>query len=372
MGTHVNLIDSHDRSLSEVMYGEAPPITIYDLNSTDSRVRDLFFKQLEDNIVDLCSHYSQTFPQTADNWDPNPVQIDEETRLRKLTQQALEGDSSSMMGLAKHYHETQNLADAQIWYQQALKKEHPEASVGLGRLYLDMEDDESATRLFLAESHNPQALCELGKLYFKSKEYTTAFKYTLRAAAYQNIKAINLLAILQVLGLGTEKNEYEAQKNFLRALKEGDQKAMNNYALMLYLGRGGEVDLSNAFTFFNEAAGLGIAAGYYHLGLMYEKGIGVEKHEATAKDCYLAASKIGSPIAMTRIGCWYRDHNNLEKAIYWWEQAAYENDLTASHELWNHFKTKDLERGLKYLNLAKQLDPKKGLALEDGCLYHIE
>jgi len=376
MGTHVNLIDCDGRSLNEVVYGEVPNLTIYDLNSADSRVRDIFFQQLEDDIEAISSRHSNVFPVTVDELNASALPTEAVTLIEGLFQKAAGGDSSAMIQLAHDCLENQNFSDAKKWYKQALERGHPEASVGLGRLYLKLGDQESAKKLFLAESENPEALYELAKLYFESKEYQRAFCSTLRAAAYQNVEAINLLGILQVLGLGIEKNNPEARKNFLKAAKLGHKQAMNNYALMLYLGLGGDVDLLTANHLFNESAGSGVAAGYYHLGLMYEKGRGVDQHEKTAKDCFLGSSRLGSPIAMTRLGYWYQRNGRMDKAIHWWTQGAEEDDAEAIVALWNHLKTHDVKRGLSYLKKATKfeisLERRKGLVLEDGSLYYIE
>lgn len=365
-------------SFQNIYYGEDPLTTLddlthEDLNNPDQRVTELFFQKLFKGMEDICPD------EMIIDWRSGIPEPDSKTLIVKLLHaQAKSGSNTAMMNLAEIYHDEQKHSEAEHWYQQALKHDHPHASVALGRLYLEIGKEESAKKLFRAEPENPDALNILGQMYTDSKQYEQAVFCILRAAAYKNGDAINHLAILQLLGLGIEKNEEVARENFFRAMSKPHYKAkaMSNYALMLYLGLGGEVNLTSAKDILNEAGGFRIPAGYYHLGLMYEKGKGVELHEETAENCYLAAAKLGSSIAMHRIGCWYRDRDDIEKAIGWWKKAANKNHAQSCFELWKYFRTRDLKKGREYLNLAKKLDNrfemKKGLTFEDGCLYWIE
>ena len=81
-----------------------------------------------------------------------------------------------------------------------------------------------------------------------------------------------------------------------------------------------------AATWYRKAALQGDAEGEYHLGLCYERGLGVPKNEALAFNWFSKAAEGGNASAQYELGDCYRLSKgvgtNLPKAYFWYNLAA--------------------------------------------------
>ncbi len=94
-------------------------------------------------------------------------------------------------------------------------------------------------------------------------------------------------------GTGVEKNEATALEYWRKSADMGFGPALNKVGLCLLLGLCGEEKApSEAVAYFKKAADQGVTEGMFHLAMMYENGVGVEKDQAVA-DSYLAKAAEG-------------------------------------------------------------------------------
>jgi TPR repeat protein len=92
-------------------------------------------------------------------------------------------------------------------------------------------------------------------------------------------------------------------------------------------------DLSLAYTEFLAAAEAGHADSQYNVGLMYEKGIGVEKDEKAAVVWYGKAAAQGNAAAQFNLGVLYEHGRGTKvdfvKANEWYRKASVQGDALA-------------------------------------------
>lgn len=100
-----------------------------------------------------------------------------------------------------------------------------------------------------------------------------------------------------------------------------------------------------AIDYYLKAADLGFPASFYQLGLLYEKGLEVEKDSTKAMECYQKAANLGLPAAFFNLGLLYEssDKKNLSKTIECYRIAADHGFLDAEKKL-NELQT-DLSNG---------------------------
>lgn len=155
-----------------------------------------------------------------------------------------------------------------------------------------------------------------------------------------------LLVTVHALAFASEYKYSDERKEVKRAIAAGD----SNAAIRLLTpfadkndadaqgSLGGRYysmgDYKNALKWFKRASKNGDVRSLYNIGLMYEKGNGVDKNISTAHDYYVKAAKKNNPFAMNRVGeLYYHGIGNIpvdkENAIKLWMQAADQNFIPA-------------------------------------------
>jgi SEL1 protein len=119
---------------------------------------------------------------------------------------------------------------------------------------------------------------------------------------------------------------------------KGDPEATMNLATLYYYGaRGLQQDLPKAAALFERAHDLGATGSAYHLGHLYNYGIGVAQNNETALEFLEQAVKEGSTSAHNELAYMYlhgkgtpRDH---EKALSLFKAAAKQGNMEAFYNL---------------------------------------
>jgi localization factor PodJL len=92
---------------------------------------------------------------------------------------------------------------------------------------------------------------------------------------------------------GVKKDPVEARRWTERAAASGDAKAMHNLGLYYFEGAGGAKNANQAAIWFRKAADAGLQDSQYNLARLYEQGYGVTQNPAEAYKWYLIAAAGG-------------------------------------------------------------------------------
>ena len=102
------------------------------------------------------------------------------------------------------------------------------------------------------------------------------------------------------------KGDFEAAANhFKRAAIGGDPKSQYNLGLMYERGDGVDQDFAQATHLYKQAAAQGHAAAQYNSGLMYANGKGVLQDYAEAVRLFKLAAEKGISVAQFNLGVMY-------------------------------------------------------------------
>jgi localization factor PodJL len=123
---------------------------------------------------------------------------------------------------------------------------------------------------------------------------TTGVDALRRAANLGYAPAQFYLAKLHESGsAGVKKDPVEARRWTERAAAGGDNKAMHNLGLYYFEGTGGAKNVTQAAAWFRKAADAGLKDSQYNLARLYELGQGVAANPAEAYKWYLIAAAGG-------------------------------------------------------------------------------
>jgi localization factor PodJL len=115
-------------------------------------------------------------------------------------------------------------------------------------------------------------------------------------------------------------------RTLISAAEAGDPAAAYEVALRFADGRGVPLNPEAAAFWFERAARGGLVPAIFRLGGIYEKGIGIRKDLARARDLYIAAAARGNAKAMHNLAVIYADgadgKPDYAAAVQWFHKAA--------------------------------------------------
>lgn len=262
-------------------------------------------------------------------------------------------DPAEQYSLGRHFDRLKDYDRAMYWFQQSALQDFGEAQYYVGFYLLEgrgcSQDVEQAWEWFLRGAENgvpaamymtAQFLAE-GLICQRSEE--AAFNWFMDAARAGYEDAINVIALCYENGVYASKNEeiaakwrggftieeyteeltetpqplsndgeelyqsarrclaeqdYEGAAMFYkRAAEMGHARAQCSYGKCLYIGSGVAKNPAAAFGWFAKAAEQNLDIAQYNLGIMYLKGVYVEKNTDEAKRFFTLAAENGHPEA---------------------------------------------------------------------------
>ncbi len=179
-----------------------------------------------------------------------------------------------------------------------------------------------------AESDYPYANLELGDYflydYEGKEEYERAYPYYVKAA--QNEVINEGLGVCLEYGYGTEVNEGEAFKYYLKGAEDGYIRAMYYVALCYYYGTGVKENYPEAFRWFNDAANQGHNLGVYYKGKMLMDGEGCTMNQEEGIELLQKAAENDIANAQFDLANCYLTGKGIDEnedlAMEWFERAA--------------------------------------------------
>ena len=305
-------------------------------------------------------------------------QTRDKRRFLQRIKDARIGDAAAQYDVALMYANglgiAKNLDQALVWTQAAAEKGNLPAQYMLGRAFqqgLGTEKDlYKALHWFLkaAERGNDKAALNVSRLYVQP-QHAIAFRYAQDAADQGNAEALLTVGTFFEQGLGVAKDMTRACEWYARAADKGLASAQYRMGLAHETGAGLVQDVDLARRWYRDAAGQGLPAAqlalerldntghgrvvdkkksvkkmvtrerraadsrwmkfaskgneddFYHLGIMFEAGIGVEGSVKQARLWYRKAAELGHAGAMVLLAKSLLQVNPSEAAD-WYIQAA--------------------------------------------------
>lgn len=133
---------------------------------------------------------------------------------------------------------------------------------------------------------------------------------------------------------------YQALRFWQAAAEAGDPQAMNNLGVLYDKGLGVEPDVGRALHWYAKSADAGHPSGMCNFGRMLEQGRGVPPDAAEAARWFDLAARRGQPEAQYNLGMLYEQGHGVQKddaaAAAWYSRAAAANQPDALARL-GHF-----------------------------------
>ncbi|MGE4398355.1 MAG: tetratricopeptide repeat protein [Campylobacterales bacterium] len=150
----------------------------------------------------------------------------------------------------------------------------------------------------LANKNIPEALYNLGLLYDRGlgtdKNETEAFKLYLKAAEGGHSQAQFLLGFMYSRDdTITKKNLQESLRWYKLSAEQGHILALYDLGVIYYYGKGVTQNFKEALHFFRQSAEKGSTDAQFNLGMMYAKGEGIAQDNAEAYKWFSLASSSG-------------------------------------------------------------------------------
>lgn len=226
----------------------------------------------------------------------------------------------------------------QAW--QAAQNGDANAYYWLGCFYYQGEGTKQnyteALKYFQKAANNGDAYSYawIAKIYYYgngcAQNYEEAFKWFLKAANAGQTVVYGWLGLVYYEGKGCNKNYGEAIKWLKKAAENGDSSCYGYLGSSYYELQ----DFQEAFKWTSKAVENGDIASNTGLGIMYVNGLGTERNEKKALDCFKKAASIGDRFACFWLGSMYFDGKGTsinEAEGFKWTQKAAEKGYVGSY-----------------------------------------
>lgn len=167
--------------------------------------------------------------------------------------------------------------------------------------------------------------------------------------------------------IGKERpaNWTEVAKLYQQAVAKNHWKAMHNLAELYLRGDGVAKDTNKAIDLYMGMVKLKVPLGYYDMGVMTQRGVGMVQSDKDAM-FLLKAGDMGSPLAQNRLGNIYiYELKKFKLGESYLRCAAHQDDAEANYELAEYYKIVDRNYpvAMHYYQRAASLGMKKGALL---------
>ncbi len=264
--------------------------------------------------------------------------------VAQLQAQAQAGDPDAQLNLGRAYEDGNGLpqSDQQAvkWYRVAAEQGNAIAQNNLGLMFRSgrgvEQNKQEAVRWYrkAARQKSPAAMFNLGASYYNGDgvgiDDTTAFAWFLLAQHLGNkpaTEAVNRMdeeakrfqtGAFEKIGDMYQKGEELPQSPsdaviwYRQAAENGAPSVKVKLASLLLEGPG-EPDYAEAYSLCEKAAKVQYPQGAYCVGLLYQKGLGVERNLSQAAKWFNEAASLGHVIAMLQLGQMYYEGEGVKQ-----------------------------------------------------------
>jgi TPR repeat protein len=180
-----------------------------------------------------------------------------------------------------------------------------------------------------------------------------------------------VFSFLLMLSLPAQAGDADTFKAMVQLADKGDAEAQYHVGMMYNNGIGTQRDIKQAFEWFQKSAAANDPLGAYKLGCYYDgQGADVVATDRTEALKYkLVAAKAGYALAQSDVANLYAQQDNAEEAMKWLKLAADQGYPRALYQLSGSYfqgkgAPKDLSLAYAYYKLSKQVpaDKVRGMA----------
>ncbi|MDM8559768.1 tetratricopeptide repeat protein [Candidatus Parabeggiatoa sp. HSG14] len=307
-------------------------------------------------------HYDREEYKQAINW---------------LHKAAMQGYIEAKFELGKTYYEREKYEQAINWLREVAIQGYIEAQFYLGKVYCKIQNYKRAWKLWLqlANQGYTEAQFELGRERYRnsknSNHYLKAARWLCKAVNQEHIGAQYYLGEAYFYGRGVtlnynraldlytqadeqiefaETNETEIDKKseyddyIIEEIKNKPKK--NNDSEISELVK--TLQYKQAVK-WSELANKGDIEAKYHLGIAFNNGKGIFEYSARAFELLYEAAEMEYTKAQVDLGILYSKgkiaSDGYSNAMYWWHQAASQNNYDALFQIGFAYYRKKNEKG---------------------------
>lgn len=229
-----------------------------------------------------------------------------------------------------------NPTKAVYWLEKLVKQNPDEKNeLVLANQYLQINQIDKAKSIVekYLESDNPESQKAMGSYFIWLGEYDRAAKMYEKSAAQGDPSAQHLLGKMYFDGLGVKQDYTKSFDLFLQSANQGFIEAQLDLARSYLLGKGTKRDNQQAIKWLTEVAETGHPDAQFMLGTAKLEGRGTTKNIKQGIQLLTASAQQGNKDGQYNLAQHYKKQKNIDKAIYWFEQATLQGDQLAFSNL---------------------------------------
>jgi TPR repeat protein len=281
----------------------------------------------EDKALIISKHYSVIRLYNNDSIkNGTQLQVNEKTKVRMLEKATKEGYTQLQYQIGVWHENNRNYSSAFKWLSRAVTIRVTDAYYRVGVLYATGKGVEqyfrmSANMLYkAAEKEHEDACYCLGQLYQYGYgvelNYLKAYQFYKKAQEMGQAEAYTLLNItletavtlnggIKESIMGPSSEPYQDSLSMCKCAAEQGSTEIQFQVGFAYEYIVSEPDYANAFNWYSMAAESSHREAIYHLGLLYEKGLGISQDYQKAIQLYNNAGHLYSDKALHQLGIAY-------------------------------------------------------------------
>jgi TPR repeat protein len=275
------------------------------------------------------------------------MQFDEETKVNMLEKATEEGYTQLQYQIGVWYESKNDYSSVFKWLSRAANIGVTDAYYRVGVLYEEGRGVEQNYRLAAdmyhkaAEKEHEDACYRIGRLYQYGNgvdlNYLKAYQFYKKAQEMGQAEAHEILNITLETTLASNgdtevelldplSQEYQGSLSMCKCVAEHGDVEIQFQVGFAYEYIVSKPDYVEAFNWYSMAAESSHREAIYHLGLLYEKGLGIPQDYQKAIQLYNYAGHLGSDKALHQLGVVYHDGKgvdiDLTKAIEYYTRSA--------------------------------------------------
>lgn len=258
-------------------------------------------------------------------------------------------------------------------FEKAAESGKVEANLYLGLLYgyygYPQQDYELARKYYEACGDNPYARICLSMLYISGQGVEKN-----KEKAVELVSSVIESGVVEgylVSGIAAaDENDYILALECFHKVLDGTEPvfmavAMNNLGIIYEKGLGVEQDYAEAMEWFEKSAALNNTTAMSNIGFLYGDGLGVEQDYAKAMEWFEKSAALYNSSAMNSIGYLYENGfgvaQDYAKAMEWYEKSAALNDSAAAGNIgvyyYNGFSVdQDYAKAMEWFEKSAELN----------------